>query len=135
MLKQNPFLPSEKAGRFEKLLGFDRSHSIVTRGSVSRAPSRHFLSVFLNLNGTRKLKNQFWASLKSEQKFQVWKHNLIISILIVNHLNKPGSPALMYLMKKWKLNFLAWLSRVLGLSHGARKADHSNLCEIPTKAI
>ena len=25
---------SEKAGRFEKLLGFARSHSIVTRGSV-----------------------------------------------------------------------------------------------------
>ena len=28
-------LKSKKAGRFKKLLGFARSHSIVTRGSVS----------------------------------------------------------------------------------------------------
>ena len=42
---------SKKAGRFEKLLGFARSHSIVTRGSVSRAPPHNTLT-FLNLNGT-----------------------------------------------------------------------------------
>ena len=43
---------SEKAGRFEKLLGIARSHSIVTRGSVSlsSAITPHFL-FFLNLNG------------------------------------------------------------------------------------
>ena len=28
-------LRSKKAGRFEKLLGFAKSHSIVTRGSVN----------------------------------------------------------------------------------------------------
>ena len=35
MKKQSLALRSKKAGRFEKLLGFARSHSIVTRGSVS----------------------------------------------------------------------------------------------------
>ena len=30
-----PSLRSEKTGKFEKLLGFARSHSIVTRDSVS----------------------------------------------------------------------------------------------------
>ena len=41
-------LRSKKAGRFEKLLGLARSHSIVTRSS--RAPSYHTLPAFLNLN-------------------------------------------------------------------------------------
>ena len=47
-------LPSKKAERFEKLLDFARSHSIVTRGSVSLscATTPH-PSVFLNLNGIK----------------------------------------------------------------------------------
>ena len=35
LIKKRIPLISKKAGRFEKLLGFARSHSIVTRGSVS----------------------------------------------------------------------------------------------------
>ena len=43
---------SIKAGRFQKMLHFDSSHLIVTRGSrVSRAPPHHTLSAFINLNG------------------------------------------------------------------------------------
>ena len=47
----------KKAGRFEKLLGIARSHSIVARGcdvaqSVSRAPSHNTLPDFINFNGT-----------------------------------------------------------------------------------
>ena len=41
----------KKAGRFERLLGFARNHSIVTRGLVSRAPPHHTLPAFLKLNG------------------------------------------------------------------------------------
>ena len=45
-------LKSRKAGRFEKLLGFARSHFSVTRGSVlSRAPPYHTFPAFINLNG------------------------------------------------------------------------------------
>ena len=44
---------SKKAGRFQKLLGFARSHSIMTRSSVSLSASlHHFLPAFLNLNGS-----------------------------------------------------------------------------------
>ena len=48
-------LRSKKAGRFEKLLSFARSHSIVTRGSVSLSPAQpdHILPAFLNLNGKK----------------------------------------------------------------------------------
>ena len=50
------FIPlrSKKAGRFAKLLGFARSHSIVTRGSVSLScASTPPLPDFLNLNGIK----------------------------------------------------------------------------------
>ena len=45
-------LRSKKAGRLEKILHLENSHSIVTRGScISRAPPHHILPTFLNLNG------------------------------------------------------------------------------------
>ena len=43
----------QKAGRFAKVLDFARSHSIVTRGPVSRAPRHHTLPAFLNFNGMK----------------------------------------------------------------------------------
>ena len=49
-------LRSKKAERFEKLLGFARSHSIVTRRVtrwVSRAPPHHTLPAFLTFNGSQ----------------------------------------------------------------------------------
>ena len=46
-------LRSKKAGRFEKMLHFDSSHPIVTRGSsVSRTSPYFALPAFLNLKGT-----------------------------------------------------------------------------------
>ena len=46
-------LTSKKGGRFEKLVGFARSHSIMTRGSASLScASKNTLPTFLNLNGT-----------------------------------------------------------------------------------
>ena len=46
-------LRSKKAGRFEKLLGFARSHSIATRGSVCLSFPHHTLPAFLNFNGMK----------------------------------------------------------------------------------
>jgi len=43
---------SEKAGRFEKLLAFARSDSILTHQLVSRAPPHYTPPTFLNLNGS-----------------------------------------------------------------------------------
>ena len=46
-------LRSKKTGRYEELFGFARSHSIVTRDSVSRSrATTPDPSCFLNLNGT-----------------------------------------------------------------------------------
>ena len=45
-------LRCKKAERFEKLLGFARSHFIVTRGSgILRLPPHDVLPAFLNLKG------------------------------------------------------------------------------------
>ena len=44
---------SKKTGRFEKMLHFDSSQPILTRGSrVSRAPPHHTLPAFLDINGS-----------------------------------------------------------------------------------
>ena len=56
----NTNLRSKKAGRFEKLLDFGRSHSI----AVSRTPPHRTLPGFLNLHGTFLSEEKIWRSEK-----------------------------------------------------------------------
>ena len=49
-------LRSKKAGRFEKMLHFDSTHSTMTRRScVSRAPPHHNLLAFLNIHDIKRI--------------------------------------------------------------------------------
>ena len=57
-------LRSKKARRFEKMLNFDNSHSIVTSGSrVSRASPHQTLLAFLNLDGSINYWNFYYGLL------------------------------------------------------------------------
>ena len=73
-----------KARRFEIILRFDNSQSIVTRGSrVSRAPPHHTLPAFFNLNG-KKIYHRKFKTLASKlaPKNQIfWKRQQICSII------------------------------------------------------
>ena len=63
-IKKIAYVPvwSKKAGRYEILLGFARSHSVVTRGST---PPHHILPAFLNLNGMKRSTSNYQTFSKN----------------------------------------------------------------------
>ena len=89
---------SKKTGRFEKLLGFSRSHLIVTRGSVSLscASAPHPSRFFLNLNG---------------RNFIKWSENNL-------EVNLPQTPSLFQIRSQEVKHF--WLFSKLYISLSAQ---------------
>ena len=84
-------LRSKKAGRFEKLLSFARSHSVLKRSS--RAPQHHTLPAFLNLKGsTSVILAILFSDILIQILFQNWRFSPCFSsredrILFRNNIN------------------------------------------------